>query len=189
MPADAAERVGFERAVGVRFKVTIAEVGSSWLRLWGCDVRCGGDGSVMPEKRHDVASRRDLDKPLLQPHKQVVDLGSFGLRLRVGDLTERESPLFAFVIEEDAVAAVAFLKSGHGAAFRAKPPQHQAGILTKFLADLWVMLPANRHKSSAGGGNRTHTGVTTRRILSPLRLPHGWHWDDTAAAVKSPVNQ
>ena len=31
--------------------------------------------------------------------------------------------------------------------------------------------PGNRRKLNTGGGNRTHTGVTPRRILSPLRLP------------------
>src|SRR6185437_8578815 len=30
---------------------------------------------------------------------------------------------------------------------------------------------ADRPDSSTGGGNRTHTGVPPRRILSPLRLP------------------
>jgi hypothetical protein len=59
VPADASERVGFERAVAVRLQVAVAEIGQGRLgACWRIDFGVGRLRwcAVVPDERHDVAA-------------------------------------------------------------------------------------------------------------------------------------
>jgi hypothetical protein len=102
--------VGFKAAVAVGGQAPVSqdtEVGSSAGGRFG--QVGGGRPPVVPNEGDGVDAGKRGQKPLLEPHQEVFDLGDFGLGLRPCDLAQCESLPASVEDEEDAEAAVSFL--------------------------------------------------------------------------------
>ena len=118
------EAVGFNGAVAVSREVAVTKkADGDGLSGSICERRSGVRWfTVMLDERDDVGALGQHQKPLLQPHEQVIGLPSLVLGFVILDFTNGKGVQLAVVAEKNSVTSVALLQGRHDAILRSITP-------------------------------------------------------------------
>ena len=129
------EAVGLNGAVGVSCEVAVTQQAEGDdLSRGVCERRPDIRRlAVVFDEGHNVGAIWQHQKPLLQPHEQVIDLPGFVLGFILLDFANGKSVQFAVVAEQNSVAAVSHLQRCRDA----DPPQRHSNVRQITLPELY----------------------------------------------------